>query len=56
MVVHDYIQGLGEDPLKFLNCTLTNLKKLKIPEQELEHLGTKRVTYRLTKTKNKEAR
>ncbi|WAM36640.1 PD-(D/E)XK nuclease family protein [Caldicellulosiruptor acetigenus] len=54
--VYDYIQSLGKDPLQFLNCTLTNLKKLKITEQELEHLGTKRVTYRLTKTKNKEAR
>ncbi|ADQ06180.1 conserved hypothetical protein [Caldicellulosiruptor hydrothermalis 108] len=54
--VYDYIQSLGKDPLQFLNCTLTNLKKLKIPEQELERLGTKKITYRLAKSKIKEAR
>lgn len=54
--VFDYITTLGKDPLQYLNCTLTNLKKLKLSEQELEKLGTKKITYRLTKTKVKEAR
>ncbi|WPX08123.1 RecB family exonuclease [Anaerocellum danielii] len=53
--VFDFIQSLGKDPLQYLNCTLTNLKKLKLTEQDLEKLGTKKITYRLTKTKAKEA-
>jgi len=53
--VFEYIQDLGKDPLQYLNCTLTNIKRLKLPEQELEKLGTKKITYRLTKVKNKEA-
>lgn len=54
--VYEYVRNLGKDPLEFLNCTFTSLKKLKLSEQELEKLGTKKITYRLTKTKSKEAR
>lgn len=37
--VYDYIRNLGKDPLEFLNCTFTSLKRLKLSEQELEKVG-----------------
>lgn len=49
--VYEYITKLGKDPLKYMNVTLTSLKKLKLSEDELYKLGENKITLRLTKSK-----
>ncbi|MEZ0535955.1 RecB family exonuclease [Caldicellulosiruptoraceae bacterium PP1] len=49
--VSDYIKSLGKDPLQYLNVTLTSLKKLKLTDEQLEKLGTKKISLRLTNSK-----